>query len=95
MSEADDDAWVLFFENGALVKRRPWCDCKKIGHGFTKRSDGVWVRPCCNRRPKDTWLKWHDDPIPPDYLTGKEQAKSSQSEQPKKKSTKKKEKSRG
>lgn len=45
-----------------VVKRTPWCDCRKKGHGFTKRDDGAWVRPCCMRREKAAWLKWQDNP---------------------------------
>lgn len=27
---------------------RPYCDCARIGRGFTLHN-GMWVRPCCGR----------------------------------------------
>lgn len=49
---------------GVPVRRSPWCDCEKKGHGYTKRSDGAWVRPCCMRREKAAFLKFGDHPVP-------------------------------
>jgi hypothetical protein len=43
--------------------RTPWCDCVKVTGGFTKRADGCWVRPCCNRRTRAMWDKHGDNPV--------------------------------
>jgi hypothetical protein len=67
--ESDDGAWVLFMRGGKMLKRRPWCDCKKVRFGFTRRDDGAWVRPCCMRRTKESWEKFGDEPIHHDPLS--------------------------
>ena len=37
---------------------KPYCDCEKpVWKGFTKRGDGVWVRPCCMRPTKSSHEK--------------------------------------
>lgn len=41
----------------------PYCTCKHPKSGFTKRADGVWVKPCCGRRQKSMWLLHGDTPI--------------------------------
>lgn len=61
--ETDDGPWVLYVEGGRLMKRRPYCDCERKGHGFTKRDDGAWVRPCCMRRERAAWEKHGDGPM--------------------------------
>ena len=64
----------------------PYCDCnaemkRKAARrgggtlGYTKRDDGVWVRPCCMRRERAAWEKWGDSPVPGDYLQMKEAAR--------------------
>ena len=43
-----------------------YCTCgSKKGHGFTKRDDGVWVRPCCMKRDREMWMKHGDRPLSP------------------------------
>lgn len=44
----------------------PYCTCKHPGTGFTRRADGVWVKPCCGRRQKAMWLTHGDHPIESD-----------------------------
>lgn len=41
----------------------PYCDCAHPAMGFTKRYDGVWVRPCCHRPSKDYYDRHGDEPI--------------------------------
>lgn len=46
------------------VPASPYCDCEKpTWSGFTKRDDGVWVRPCCMRRTKVMYDKHGDEPL--------------------------------
>jgi len=62
------EAWAYIMIDGRLLKQRPWCDCAKpVWRGFTRRSDGVWVRPCCMRQTETSWKKWRDQPIPHDH----------------------------
>ena len=48
------------------VPAAPYCDCERPAWaGLTRRSDGVWVRPCCMRRPKEMYEKYGDGPVVP------------------------------
>jgi hypothetical protein len=46
------------------VEALPWCDCTPAVMGFTKRSDGCWVKPCCMRRTHQMWVEYGDNPVP-------------------------------
>lgn len=48
---------------------KPWCDCERPTIGFTKRSDNVWVKPCCMRVTQTVWDKQGAKPV---VLTEKE-----------------------
>ena len=79
--EWDDERGVRIYtilDVRVEIPLTPWCDCPKVGFGFTKRDDGVWVRPCCMRREKGAWLKFHEKPVPHDYLVTKEREKKEQ-----------------
>lgn len=39
------------------VPAKPYCDCYQQAIGFSKRDDGVWVRPCCRRPAKQAYEK--------------------------------------
>lgn len=41
----------------------PYCACKHPKTGYTRRADGVWVKPCCGRRERFMWLAHGDAPI--------------------------------
>lgn len=72
--------WIV---DGVDLEAVPYCDCTPEDRrlymksnrgllGYTKRDDGVWVRPCCMRQEREAWEKRHDQPIPADYITKKE-----------------------
>lgn len=54
---------ALFDGTRVKVPATPYCDCVRQGHGFVKRDDGVWVRPCCMRRAKEAYLRHGDKPL--------------------------------
>ena len=45
-----------------LILPTPYCDCVKQGHGFTKREDGGWVRPCCMRPTRQAYERLNRAP---------------------------------
>ena len=67
--DVEPGPWVFFMLNGRPMKRRPFCDCTKVGFGFTQRDDGVWVRPCCMRRERAAYDRLGDGPVQHNPLT--------------------------
>lgn len=67
--ETSDGPWLILMHGGKLLKRRPWCDCRKVAFGFKQRHDGTWVRPCCMRRERAAYERLGDGPVQHNPLT--------------------------
>jgi len=39
-----------------LLGPAPWCDCDRRVMGFTRNSEGAWVKPCCGRPAREFYL---------------------------------------
>lgn len=59
----DDGPWVLIMRGGKIMRQRPYCDCLRPAHGYRKRDDGAWVRPCCMRRERQAFERIGDGPV--------------------------------